>query len=237
MFNKAKALKNPVAETKGKKKERDLRPLAGCEQLAHLDAVIKTATAAKETLQNGLSEQVREIFMEKLQKNGGQQPESFYGTEGLAEVNCQLRKRGTNSALNEDERKVFDEAKIPYHKEVITPELFAINPAYATDKKLLERVEKALAKLDLPEDFIVLQEERHKYVVDDECLAKALKSDNQEVVKVATTVAFRPALTEMKPDEIAKTVEELLGIEKEEPEAEAEVKEEKPAKAKRATKK
>lgn len=216
MFKEAKTLKNAATEPKGKKKERDLIPMLGCEQLAHLDAVIKAATAAKETIQERLSEKVREIFMGRIEKADGKQPESFYMTEGLAEVNCQLRKRGANSALNDEEREILDKSKIEYQKEVITPQLFAINPVYAADNKMLEKVEKALAKLGLPEDFIVMQEEKHKYVVDEDCLTKTFKSKNVDLIRISTTLAFKPTLKELRPHDLAATVEEILGIEKEE---------------------
>lgn len=224
MFKTAKTLNSSVKTTAGKKKDKEIIELPGAEQLAHLDAVIKAATAAKDAIENGLREVVLDKFMDQI-GDTGKKPESFYGVEGFAEVNLQMRKRGTNSALNADEQELLSNKGVAFKREVITPQLFAINPAYATDAKLLERVEKALAKI-VPEDFIVMQEEKFKMVVDDDCLEAAFKSGDREVIEIATCLAFKPKLTEMRSGDIAKTVAEILDAA-----AEAPAPEEKPAPA------
>jgi hypothetical protein len=240
MFKNAKAIE-AKAETKGKKKERRSILLSGVRKLAHLDAIIKAATSAKAVMESLVQDEVREEFEKEIERTGGMKPESFDAREGEAVINCQLRKRGANSALNEEERAIFETKGIKFKKEVITPQLFAINPEYAENEQMLGQVEKALAKLGLPADFIVMQEEKVKYVVDDETLDKALRSQDKDVIRLSTTLAFKPTLEKVVPGDLAKTMEEILGTAQEEeapaPEAPAEVKEVKKPARKAAAKK
>lgn len=218
MFKNAKILEK-APEVKGKKAPREEVKVKGVEEFAQLAAAEKAIASAKAVLQESMVETVSAKFMKDIKDSGGKTPDSFNAVEGLGSINCQLKKRSTASALNEEERQILDGAKVPYHRQVTTPKLFAINPNYATDEKMLEKVEKALAKLGLPDDFIVVQEEQAKYVIDDKALDKALKSGDKEIVKLATTLAFKPTLSEVKPAEIAKTIEKVLGIYKDDEEA------------------
>jgi hypothetical protein len=72
--------------------------------------------------------------------------------------------------------------------------LFAVNPKYAADEALLGKVTKALEKI-VPEDFIVLQEERARYVITDEVLAQVFsKKAPREVLELCTSMSCKPQL-------------------------------------------
>jgi hypothetical protein len=191
MFSTAKTLAaKPTAKAKKEKLQIEVPGLA---DLAKLDALIKAATAMKATLETDIKTFGFDQFMEMA---GGTRPSSFEGTDGVATASVELRKRGTNSALNEEEAAVLERFGIEPFKQVVTNGLFAINPKYAEDASLLGKVEKALAKI-VPEDFIVQQQEVSKLVVSDEMLDGAFRAGKPaEVLALMTTMALKPKLSE-----------------------------------------
>lgn len=201
LFAKAGKLEKP--KTPRAKKERDEVPMAQLQSLCEIKALIQSLTATAATLETEIKDAGFEHFME-LETNT--RPESFRGTDGLASASIEMRKRSTNSPLNEDEVKVLEAHKVTPHKQVITTGLFAINPAYAADQTLLAKVEKALAKV-VPEDFIVQQEEVAKLVVTDEMLDAAFKRRAAEpkvarvLIELMTVMAIKPKLAAEYPME------------------------------------
>ena len=183
----------------------------GLQQYAELKALQGAIAAVLGTLESEIKGQAFDMMMEKAQETH-KAPDSFNGVEGIATVNIQMRKRGTNSPLSEGELAILADAGIAAHEEVGVQELFAINPAYATDDKLLAKVSKALEKI-VPEDFIVKQEKKAKMVVSNETMEAAFKAGtvNPDVVKVVTTMALKPKLTTVDIDAILSDVKELLG--------------------------
>lgn len=218
MFKEAKSLSAPKTAKVAKEKERI--EFAGIKRLAHLDAVIKMAKSTKEQIESSLKEKIWDMFYDRANGNDasreGAAPSSFNGAEDNAECNLQLRKRSTMSALTEDELEILAKHNIKYEVETLSPRLFAINPDYAADEKLLEKVEKALLKAGVPADFIVVQDAIEKKVVSPETLTEALRSKDMEVIKTCTTLAFKYTLSEIRPAEIAETVKELMGLEDQE---------------------
>lgn len=191
MFSTAKSL--DTKKTAAVKKTKDEHEISGICDLALLDALIKSATAMKESIETEVKTRGFEIFMES---KGGTRPSSFVGVDGAATASVEMRKRGTNSKLTDDEAEVLRAQGIEPFKQIVTQELFAINPSYAADSKLLSKVEKALDKLDLPKDFIVKQEEVSKLVVSDEMLDTAFKDGtvSNAVLSIMTTMALKPKL-------------------------------------------
>jgi hypothetical protein len=189
MFSTAKPISSkPTAKAKQEKQEHTL---AGISDIAKLDALIKAATAMKASIETGVKEAGFAIFVESA---GGVRPTSFRGVDGDASASVEMRKRGTNSALNDDEANVLREAGYEPFKQIVTNGLFAINPKYAEDGKLLGRVEKALTKI-VPDDFIVRQEEVSKLVVSDAILDEAFRKDaDAAVLQIMTTMALKPKL-------------------------------------------
>jgi hypothetical protein len=191
MFKRAEKLEAPKSAAKKKGKEQIL--VKGVKQLAILDALIKQATAMQTTLKS----QVTEVGFEKfVGMAGGTRPSSFEGVDGEATASIEVRKRSTASALTKEELEVLSSAKITAKEQIKTPHLFAINPAFASDQKLLEKVEKALEKI-VPKNFIVEQEEVKTSVVTDEMLDDAFSNKaSEEVLRILTTMAVKPKLSE-----------------------------------------
>lgn len=215
MFKDAKAL-TVAPKAAGKKKEREVVELNNVEQLAQLHALVKAATGAISAIEGTLKEEVFGMFLDRAD---GKKPESFDAKEGNGMLNLQMRKRGTNSPLGETECSLLLEAGLVPDAFVKTPELFAINPAFAADTALLAKVEKALSKIaGLPDNFIMKQEAVTVNVVGDALLEQAFKLKGvnrhyEEVIQMVTTLAFKPTLLRLVPHDMAKTIEEILEIE------------------------
>jgi hypothetical protein len=213
MFDKAKVLDTkPAAKDKVKKKEL---PIEGMMRLASLEAIQSMVKAAIEVTKNGFSETVMDKFV-TLCGSSGEKPESFNAIDGAAVVNVQIRKRGSNSALNEEEIAILKDKGFEPKKAVVTPELWGIDPKYASDNKLMEKVEKALLKAGLPDDLFVHQPEVCKYVVSDELEMQAWKSPDSEVLGIVQTLAYRSTLNVEAgklPETLLSTLKDLLGVE------------------------
>jgi hypothetical protein len=197
LFAAAKTLeKKPTAKAKQDKKEI---PIAKIQQVAEIKALMQTLAGTLETLE---TEVKTAGFSQFLEMDCVGRPESFRGTDGMASASVEMRKRSTNSALNEDEVKVLREHGIEPFKQIVTQEMFGINPTYAADNSLMQRVEKALVKVaGLPADFIVKQEEVSKLVVTDEMLDAAFKKRDPVVLQITTCMALKPKLNEEYPME------------------------------------
>lgn len=191
MFSNAKSI--GAKPTANKKSDKAQHVIAGIADLALLNALIASATAMAKTMEADIKSRGFDIFMES---KGSTRPSSFNGTDKFATCSVEMRKRGTNSALNDEEVATLRSAGVEPFKQVITQELFAINPKYAEDMTLLGKVEKALAKI-VPEDFIVKQEGVSKFVVSDEMLDTAFKQAGTDaVLQIMTTMALKPKLNE-----------------------------------------
>lgn len=209
LFAKAGTIATPKA-AKAKPAKAEIT-MAGLQQYAELKALQGAIAAVLGTLESEIKGQAFDMMMETAEESH-KAPDSFNGVEGIATVNIQMRKRGTNSPLSEGELAILSDAGLTAHEEVGVQELFAINPAYATDDKLLGKVSKALEKI-VPEDFIVKQEKKAKMVVSTDTMEAAFKMDklNPDVVKVVTTMALKPKLTTIDIDAILADVKDLLG--------------------------
>ena len=189
LFKNAKALA-PATSAAGRKKEKREVAIAGIQTLAELKAMAASIEAAIATVEAEVKDAG---FSEFVTLSAA---DSFRGTDGFGSASVEMRKRGTNSALNEEEVSTLKDLGIIAEKCVIVPEMFAINPAYAGNEALLEKVSKAIAKI-VPEDFIVMQEEKSKMVVNEAMMAKAftLPLEKKEVaLRIVTTMALKPKL-------------------------------------------
>ncbi len=189
----------PVAKAPPKTKVKNVKDeieIAGVEDLAQLHAMIVTLGSVAEVLTAEVKGQMREIFIDKA-VTLGKRPENFKGVEGVAVASCELRKRASTSALTEEQIKILATAGLPVGKEVAVPELFAINPAYATDTKLLEKVSRLIEK-SVPADFIIKQAEISKTVVLDTTVEEAFKLGDKltpEIFDIVGVLGFKPTLT------------------------------------------
>lgn len=244
IFAKAKTVAaKPTAAAKKTKQEI---AIAGIQQLAEMKALMQSIEAAAKTLEGEIKESG---FSEFLNMDTKQRPESFKGVDGFATCSVEMRKRGTNSALNLDEVDVLEKLGLKPFTQVITTEMFGINPAYAGNEELMNKVSEALEGI-VPDDFIVLQAGVSKQVVDDALCDAAFAmpqgEDRATALRIVTTMALKPKLNADYPMEaLASNVNKYLAPEDEEvtealtdkltAEAVA-ILEEKPAKAPRKSK-
>lgn len=192
MFTSAKPISNAVSVAT-KKDKKDKVAVGGLELLAELDAAIK----ALSTLKAAVDADVKEFGFQHLvskAKADGKRPESFRGVEGIASASIEMRKRGTNSALNAQECELIRNAGLEPTEEVMIPEMFGINPVHAANTEMLARVEAALVDI-VPADFIVKQDKKSKFVVSDEVIEKAFANRcDPEVLRAVTCMAVKPKL-------------------------------------------
>lgn len=193
LFANAKTVATPAKATKSKSVVREI---SGVERHAAIDAAIKSLQAMLEVEAEKIKAEAATIFIEegvKLKRK----PENFKGTEGSATTSVELRKRSTASVLNADDQALLKEHSIPFDREVQTAEAFLINPAYTNDMALLAKVEEALAGVDLPEDFLMKQEEKTRAIVTDESLAAVFTKSVEEaelLLPLVATLALKPKI-------------------------------------------
>ena len=191
LFKKAAEVTAKPAAVKKTKQEI---AMAGIQQLAEFKAMMVSLEAASKTIEADIKEAG---FAEFLQMSGKVRPESFKGIDGQATCSVEMRKRGTNSALNEDEVETLKSFGLNAFQQVTTTEMFGINPTYASDEKLMDKVSAALEKI-VPEDFFVIQKGVTRNVVDDALCDAAFQmpagEDRATAVRMVTTMALKPKL-------------------------------------------
>lgn len=191
----AKASKVAAKPTAAAKKTKQEILIPGIQKLAEMHALQASLKAAMDTLAGEIKEQG---FGEFLTMEGSIRPESFKGIDGQASCSVEMRKRGTNSALNEDEVAELEKLGLQPFTQVVTTEMYGINPLFAGDEELMNKVSKALEKI-VPEGFIILQEGVSKKVVDDAMCDAAFKMpagtpEREAAVRMCTTMALKPKL-------------------------------------------
>jgi hypothetical protein len=202
----------PAPKAKLGSKKRQV-PITGMEAYAALDAAIKTIETLHETTGAIIKDQMAAEFVEDGVA-GKRRPENFTGTERRASASCELRKRGSNSPLKPHEVELMRAFGIPIEEKTDVDETFIINPAYAADAVLLEKVSRALSKVDgLPMDFIQKQVPEVKYVTTEDSLDVLFKKERAVVdqcLRVAGTLAIKANLNEAKVSAAFKKVLELV---------------------------
>ncbi len=198
MFSTAKVLAAPTAKAKASTKAEV--QLNGLEQLAMVDALIKSLEGIKASLDADVKSEALDLFIQSAVDNNGKRPDSFRGLDGAASASIELRKRSTNSVLTEDQILLLGTKGVVGEVVVITTEMFGINPAYNADSGLLGKVEKALKGI-VPEDFIVKQEGKSKTVVSEDTITAAFKAlpsmktpMARAFVEAVGTLAIKPKL-------------------------------------------
>jgi len=182
--------------TAAKKRAKLEVPMNDIANLAKIKAMMDSLEAAKATLEQSIKTAGFEKFLEI---SGSVRPESFKGIDGVGSASVEMRKRGTNSALNADEVAALEAMGLKPFEQVITTEMYGINPKYAADETLMEKVSEAIGSF-VPEDFIVLQAGVKKNVVDDGLVnsvfaMSANDPNRRSAIKMVTTMALKPKLS------------------------------------------
>lgn len=207
MFTNAQVLKEkkPVKKA-GSKVEVSMD---GLKQFAEIDALIKALSAVQATLDADIKGRALNYFIENA---GGKRPESFRAIEGIASASIELRKRSSRSALTDQEVEQLTKFGATPEKAIVVQKMFGFNPKYTEDQAVLAKIETALTKVsDLPEDLIVVQEEKSGYIVGEDTIDKAFKlGATAEVVLMVGTLAVKPKLDETDIGVIIESVKGLL---------------------------
>ncbi|MGI9571377.1 MAG: hypothetical protein ACR2PH_16920 [Desulfobulbia bacterium] len=219
MFDKAKATaKKAPAKSKADKKERVEIP--GLEQLAQINQALQ----ALEALKSEVEVEVKDAAVDHFVTRGTEQskrPDNFRGIEGNAEASCEVRKRSTASALSDAEQEVLGKFGISTEENVKTEEAFKINSAYFADQELLQKVSEQLEKLDdVPEDFIVYQEQISKTVttaksLDEVFQVNAKRADREALLRIVGTLAVKPKLNDTTASDAMKALAQAVGTDAE----------------------
>lgn len=192
MFTKLQLVETKITKKPAKKSKPEME-IVGVEQIAMIDALQDTLEALRATLEGEIKSAAFEHFTTLIRETG-QRPENFNATEGDATASMQLRRKSSSVALSDEAIALLQAEGIEPERQIVTPELFAINPAYADDKALLAKVEKALAKI-VPDDFIVQQQEVGKWVVSESTFDAAIaKRSSAAVIQAISTVSCGPKL-------------------------------------------
>lgn len=207
LFTNAKAV--APMKSASKKSDKSEVKLAGLEQLTQIDALIKALTAAKTTIEGDVKSAAFDHFFNEAQATA-KRPDNFRGVEGDATASIEMRKRSTASALSDEEVALFESHGLVVEKAVSVQQLFGINPIHATNTKLLEKVEAALDGI-VPEDFIVVQEEKSKNVVGEATMEKAFAiKAPREIIEAITVMAIKPKLNTTDIGAIIDSVKKVL---------------------------
>jgi hypothetical protein len=209
-FATAKANAGDAPKTKKKSTAEEVS-VAGLEDLAIVNAVIKQL----ETLQSTLKEDVNGQMLDHFTTNGmadKKKPANFAGVDGAGTGSMQLRKRTSRSKLTPADIEILDEVGISYTES--DDSLFYINKKYAEDEKLLEKVSKALDKVPgIPTDFI--EATPTTYVTTDESIDELFKNGKlkrprvREVLQIVGTLATRLKYTG-DHDELMDKLSEMI---------------------------
>lgn len=201
LFTSAKS----VAPSK-KKAEKEVIEIQNLAHLAEIDAAIKALSALKESYEHGVKERALDHFASFAKK-----PENCDGVDpddSTATASVQLRKRASNSPLKDSEVEYLATLGITPDVNVVIPKMFCINPAFAADMNLLEKVSAALDGI-VPEGFIVVQEEVSKNISSDRVIDEAYAAKDKEAIRIATTIAIKPKVSEIS---VSSVLERLAGL-------------------------
>lgn len=191
MFKNAKTIEAKTSTAK-KRSDKEEIHVAGLEDLAVVDTVVKTFTAIQKTLATEVKDEMTNIFV-GMGKQLKKRPANFRGIDGESSASCELRVRSSRSALTAEETEMLDDLGVPYETVVEKEDAYVINPAYFDDQEMLEKVSSALESLGLPEDFILRQEKVEKKVVTEETVeAVFAKGVADSLLDIVGTLAIKP---------------------------------------------
>jgi hypothetical protein len=195
LFQKAKTTVNVPAKKSNKKTKQEVQ-IDGLQSLASIRVLQTALDGIAKTFEGEVHAGMREFFTENGSKKRGR-PDNFVGVDGFGRASLELRKRSTRSPLSSEEQDILDEHGIEYGVVVEQEETFAINPEYASDNELLEKVSAALVAAGVPEDFIVHVAPKTKSVATDVTLSQVFQADSSAIemlMGIAGTLAVKPML-------------------------------------------
>lgn len=212
LFEAAKTTK-AAPKTTSKKPTKEEIALEGIDNLATLDVAIEALQAKRSEIEAELKGAAIEIFARKGEELG-RKPDSFRGIDNKSSASVELRKRSSTSVLSVEEQDMLRSAKVPFVHDVIIPECYVINPDYANDKKLMDKVSAALEKVPgLPSNFIQFQEEKSREIVSDETVNTVFaRKAADDLLSVVTVTALKPTAGNTDVTNAFAVAKKLLGV-------------------------
>lgn len=199
LFTTAKVLETKAAA--GKKSVKGKTLLEGLELYAALDHSIKWLKTALETAKAT----VGEAALEKFVADGiatKKQPENFDAEEGKATGNIQLKKRSSASALNDIERELCEEHKIPTVVVADRTEGFLLDMTVPGANEWLQKhadkLSAFLVKNNAPAEFLKQQTATTKTITTEDSLDFIFRTFTKkpeliaQLLPVVGTLAIKP---------------------------------------------
>jgi hypothetical protein len=205
-----------VIEAKGTAKAKPNKAkilVEGLEVYAAIDHAIKWLTTSLATAKMPIAEFASEKAIADGSKLKAKAWSSFDAEEGNATANIQLKKRSTNSGLNDIEKELVATYKVPVEVAADRPETFIINPERLDwINKNADVVSKALAKLGAPDDIIQFQTATTKTVTTDDSIDFVFRTyaDKPDVIAQLLPVV---GVVSIKPKFSGDALEVLKGLE------------------------
>lgn len=179
----------------------------GIEGYAAIDSVKKFLDGLQKTLASPLKEGIARYCIE------ANSTDSYRALDGKASASMEMRKRGTNSPLSDDEIALAKQHRIPVEKNVITPGAFIINPEHAQNAALMALVSAALVDVPgLPVDFIQRQEEVSTTVVSEKALDAVMKINDPDTKAKLLPVFGCPAIKPSTSEDMMQAIKVIEGI-------------------------
>lgn len=187
------------------KKNEDRINTDGLLDYAVLSAAEKAIKAIKEVQGSKVKGQMRSFFVQEGNEKK-RKPENYKGIDpdGIATASLQLRKRGEQRPLSDEEIENLKEEGIPFDEVVVVPETFIVNPKYKDDAVLKAKLNEALGKVaGLPSDFLLRQPGVTKVVISEDTENALFKLPTVKVRLLLDTVfelAIRSSIDSEKMD-------------------------------------
>lgn len=159
---------------------------------ASLCSLQKTIEAKIKEIRVTVEEHIVDYFVKNGAKKG-EQPDNFRAVGKKASGSCELRRRSSNSVLNEQEREVLDTFELPYEESEILPERFFFNDDVLADPVKRMKVSKALLDAGL-DDVIVRQEQQVKYIVSEDTMAALFATEDEKKIRALLKIVGVPAI-------------------------------------------
>lgn len=244
LFATAAVVDQP-APTKAKGKGKDKREItvkADNDLFAAATAILKSLTGIKDTVGAEIKNEALDDMIEFGTTGKRGRPDNFLVVSDNARTSFELRKRGSNRALSDEELKTLKEIGIAGDDiEKVTEETvkdrFYFNEAILTNQAAMQRIseligtDEKLLKIVAGEDII-----RHqvavsttKFVVKEETITAVFekvkdKEDIKTALNIITDVALKPSFSEqLELSESIDILKKSLIVEEEAEAEEAEI--------------
>jgi len=216
-------------------KQRDYLPIEGVAELAALVETQKAVEALIGPRKLAVEAAAWKALIEIGKRRGGK-PETIYLADTMdtpdGSVDATVRFGGRRRApwpVKADDLEMLQEHGISLERRVVKPATLRFNPVHVEGEKgeeMMAKLAAATAKLDLPEDLIIAEDEVIEYHATDQSLADCMKHGVDDIKALLQGVGiFNLAAFSVSDNDAAlQSVRELIKREvfnEEEPAAEA----------------